>query len=156
MTFTELKAQAASIVAAARAAGQIKLAEPPGPIIYAPRIRPPRRWGRTNVHCKYCKTPIPNPAKLQVMCSNECRRLQRNLKARELNPPNTDKSRDKYLRRKKQQAAYKAQILSDAKAFRTLKGLPLETPRSQRRLALEHAKAYRKLMKKKPRSAKNK
>ena len=161
MTFTELKAQAAEIVAAAKASGRIVATD-----VREETPRPPRKrirtdtrdWGRKNVVCKYihCGKPIPNPAPLQVMCNNECRRAQRNLKQRLLYPAGTDKSRDRYLRRKEQQAAYKAQILSDARAYRTLKGLPLETPRSKRRLALEHAKAYRKLMKKKPRAAKNK
>jgi hypothetical protein len=153
MTFTELKAEATSIIAAAKASGMIvapEVAEEP--------TRPPRKrkykpgtWTRKDVACKYCKAPILNAAPLQVMCNDICRRAQRNLRQRLQYPAGTDKSKARYLRRKEQIAAYKAKITEDARAYRTLKGLPLPTPRSQRRLALDHAKAYRKLMKKKKR-----
>jgi hypothetical protein len=142
MTFAELKAEAAGIVAAARAAGRIGLADPPPPVehIYAPRVRARRDWSRRNVTCKYCKTPIPKPAPLQVMCDDTCRRLQRNLKGRQLAPPNTDKSRARYKARAKQQKAYHAQLLADARAYRKLHDLPLRSPRST---LIEHANAYR-------------
>ena len=153
MTFAELKAEAASIVAAAKASGMILADEEPirEPAPIRKRTPKPRSWKRKNVHCKYCRAPIPNPAPLQVMCNDECRRLQRNLKQRGLNPPSTDKSRARYLARAEHQAAYHARNLADARSYRKLKGLPLRSPRS---LLLEHAKAYRKMKNKKPRTTK--
>ena len=157
MTFTELKAEAASIVAAAKASGRIVASEVVPVVIKSFRKRRYIKgtWKRKYVFCKYCKTRIANPAPLQVMCNDTCRRAQRNLKQRTLYPAGTDKSRERYLRRKEHQAAYKAQITADARAYRELMGLPLATPRNQRRLALDHAKAYRELLiKKKTRTPK--
>lgn len=128
MTFAELKAEAASIVAAARASGMIAEPEPEVEEPAPPRIKKPRNRRPAQITCKYihCGKPIFDRLKFQTMCNDECKQAQRrHMRQLGYDP---EKARIKRAKRRKNKQSDKLsmrQIRADAKAYRKLMGFPL-------------------------------